>query len=298
MTQNQIYDDEAVRNVLSAAKIPKGIYITTELPKGIYIHVNLIHETGDRRTSRRGLDIALEQLQTAQVPIVLYSFESPHSLFSDRRFMEALSHQSVHFLRLPLGYKQIREYVGLPTFQNPALEIAASAQEQTDLLKTLRHDYRHNPQETVERARSELGIGGSDKEIEGLLQDYESEMPQGYSGHLPGIFCDVEGTLLHDGEINTDLVSQLIQYARQHPVTLWTGGDVKILSGEVSPQLEKICEACNRENGQKTNLHLRTPVLSKHLFRGSQPEIVFDDMTLNAFKAEYGINPQQYIQIQ
>lgn len=288
ITQNQVYDDnETVRNILS----------TAELPKGIYINVNFTDETSRYRPKRSGLDYALEQLQTAQLPIVLYSFETTYALFSDKRFMEALSNQNVHFVRLPAAIGQIREYVSLPTFQNPALEIAASAQGETDLLSILRHDYRRNPQKIIERARSELGIK-SDKEIEELLQNYDLKLPQTYTGQFPGFFCDVEGTLLRNGEINADLASGLIEYAKQYAVTLWTGGDVKKISGAVMPKLEKVCEAHNKGSNDKTNLHLRTPILSKHIFRGSKPEIVLDDLTLDEFRREYGIEPQQYRQIQ
>lgn len=288
----KVYDDSQV----------KGIFENAGLPDGVYVHINL-KEGNSGRVARLGLNTALRELEeNREEPVILYSFESPSELFLDKRFRRAMSNPDVHFLRLPFALAQIPGYLKLPAFRSQALEIAAEGEEKTDLLKTLRHDYSHGQEEAVkamQRARTELGLTGTDDEITAILQDASIglELLEKNIGALPGVFCDVEGTLQKNGEINQTIVERLLVYAASYPVTLWTGGDVKRISRETGPKFERFVENYTEQKGSMTNLHLKTPILSKYAFRHSKPEIVLDDLAEEEFVRRYGIEPQQYIKV-
>ncbi len=38
-------------------------------------------------------------------------------------------------------------------------------------------------------------------------------------------------------------------------------------------------------------------MLSKHIFAGSQPQIVIDDLTIDEFQKQFGMKPDAYIQV-
>lgn len=287
-----VYDDIQMKGILENAGLPDGVYININLKEG-----------NSGRLARRGLDIALRELKEGrEEPFILYSFESPSKLFLDKRFRRAMSNPDIHFLRFPVALAQIPDYLKLPAFRNPALEIAAEGEEKTDLLKTLRHEYGHGQEEAVkamQRARAELGLTGTDEELATILQGANTgfELPKTSIGTLPGVFCDIERTLWKNREISQSIVERLLDYALSYPVTLWTGGDVKKISEETGPEFERFVEGYAKQKGIMTNLHLRTPILSKYTFSHSNPEIVLDDLKEKEFVRMYRIEPQQYIMV-
>ena len=289
----KIYDNEPIKSALKRAG----------LPEGNYIHINLTETPTAKRSKREGLDIAsvvddtYRKFPTSEKPpIILYSFESPFTLFLDRKFMSIMSNEYAHFLRLPFILKEISYYLVLPTFRNEALEIAAKQEEKIDLLKEIRHDYGHDKEKGISRARNELRFSGSDKEIVSLLQNPDKNLPRCLEW-IPGVFCDIEGTLFKNKKINQEVLEQLFDYSKDYPVTLWTGGNVKQIVKGISTDLEIAIKEYANSKGIKTNLHLRTPMLSKHIFAGSQPQIVIDDLTIDEFQKQFGMKPDAYIQV-
>lgn len=106
-----------------------------------------------------------------------------------------------------------------------------------------------------------------------------------------GLVSKLEGTI--QDALNEGL-KRVIDYSRQYPITSWTGGDLKRIYNEVGGKLTEFVNQYNTEQGIVTNLHLRTPIVSKHSFRSAKPQRVIDDMPLEEFKKEFGIEPLDY----
>src|SRR3989344_5377243 len=244
----KIHDDSPIRNALEQESA------AIHLPDGTYVNVHH-KDYGNLRSANKGLDIALGELQNLRgFPLILYGFQSAHWLFLDKRFMKLMSHGNVHFLRLPFLLAEIPGYLSLPAFDNPALRFAAGVQDKVDLLKIIKHDYNHNPQRNIERARKELGLTGSNGEIVKFLEvGNPSDMPVENAGRLPGVFCDIEGTLWKDKGINLFVLEQLIEYSKEKPVTIWTGGDTRELSLSVGRYLELSAENYQQRTGRRTD---------------------------------------------
>jgi len=269
-----------------------------DIPDGNYVNVNLKQSESALRSKNQGLDVALDLMEDGvEKPLVLYSFLPAHFLFTDKRFRRLMSNEGVHFLRMPLSLEDFAGYLELPAYQNPALALAAERSLQNSLLGKLRHDFRHRPEECIAEARNKLGLTGSDERVTGFLTSRELVLlPKKQLGSIPGVFCDVDGTLLlHSGEINQAVVDKLIGYSQTHPITIWTGGSLNDVYVTLGEQLEKACRQYMEQTGEKTNLHLRTPLLPKELFSGSKPEIVIDDLSEHMFKNRYGMEPGTYI---
>lgn len=74
-----------------------------QMPDLIVIDVNLVRASTDKRSDRKGLDVAAEYAKTGQ-PVILTSFESEEDLKRDPRFATLLyNHPNVGFLRLPVA---------------------------------------------------------------------------------------------------------------------------------------------------------------------------------------------------
>ncbi|MBI4164020.1 MAG: hypothetical protein HY512_04100 [Candidatus Aenigmarchaeota archaeon] len=277
-----VHDDhEAVVKTLQSPSFPDGIYICVE--KGI--ESSCVY-------TRLGLGIGLEeQRRYPDTALILYGFQTLPELFEDQKFMRLMSSPRTHYFRLPFSPTTLTEYLSLPTFRNQALEIVGERGEKDCVVGTILHNFNGNPEAALERARKELGYRGSDDEVVDFLKNYRNQSVGTDNGPLSGVFCDVEGTLIKDGELRGEIVRQLIDYSREHPITLWTGGDRAELSRKVLPMLEEFCK------GQKTNLHMRTPIMSKYSFGGYSPDIVLDDMEQEEFVSMYGMVPKNYIRV-
>lgn len=288
----EIYDTQQIKSALERASIPDGIYINVNLS-----------DSGKSPNQRAGLDKAKEFIGQGERPVViLYSFESPFNLFQDKRFMDVMSLKRVHFLRCPFMLKEIGDIVSLPTHYNIGLFMASKETEKQDLLGVIRHNYHSNPQENIERARKELGIKGSDEDVAYVLQNYQARISslglRMGATIIPGTFCDIEGTLLVNDEINTDVLKMLIDYSQTSAINFWTGADVKEIAKRVGSKLEKACSAYEQESGTRTNLHLRTPILSKQMFAGVKPYRVIDDLSLSELQEQYRFQePLEYIKV-
>lgn len=97
---------------------------------------------------------------------------------------------------------------------------------------------------------------------------------------ISGVYCDVEGTLLCDGKLNSEVVQLLEKYAKQGKnITVWTDGNPK----EIQEQLEA--------------LGAYYKVESKRDFAGALAEIVIDDMEEFAFSALTKISAKKFIRV-
>lgn len=97
---------------------------------------------------------------------------------------------------------------------------------------------------------------------------------------IQGVFCDIEGTLIINGEINKEILEKLNLYEKEGKmITLWTDGDKN--------ELQKILD----ENSIKYLLQ------SKFDYAGAVAEIVIDDSDENTFNARTKIYAKEFIQV-
>lgn len=283
--------------IIDNNKNMKEFLESMNLKEGIYVDVNL-EENGSLAQERKGLDYALN-FNGEESPIILYSWESPRSLFEDKRFMKLMSKKDTRFARLPFSKNDLERVLSMPTFDNKALDIVSSRIEEDNTISQLKHKYKNDPSSLVGAARNELRLDGSDKEIIDYLNNYQSKRENESLGKIPGVFVDSEGTLLNeDGSLNENLAYQIIEYSNSHPVNIWTGGDVNDISKKLGSQFYEFCMEHDpfRTVAGDSPVYSRTPILSKYTFRNSEPGIVIDDMEEDDFREAYGINPQQYFQ--
>ncbi len=156
------------------------------------------------------------------------------------------------------------------------------------LVGTLLHDlYPYKSRETKDRAlvraEAELGVTGSEEEVVEKLKQIAQKLNAGTvsSEVTDGVFCDVEGTLWQDEQLNQEVVQVLRKYEQDgKTITIWTGGDV-----EKYQQL--LLEA-----------GLDWKIVSKYDFSGKRTELVIDDLDKAGFMRLYGIVPEKFIKIE
>lgn len=96
---------------------------------------------------------------------------------------------------------------------------------------------------------------------------------------MPGVFCDVDGTLLFNTTINEEVLGKLKDFSKTKKITLWTGGD--------------------KEDAKKRLVAkgIKYPLVGKYTFKGCTVEIVIDDMSRESFEEMYKIYSREYIQV-
>ena len=97
--------------------------------------------------------------------------------------------------------------------------------------------------------------------------------------YFEGVFCDIEGTLIIDRRLNTDLAEELQRYSREKTVNIWTGQN-----------LNKVTSLLKLNN-------IEFPLLSKDWYKGSEVELAIDDLEENVLKDDYGITAREYRKI-
>jgi len=256
---------------------------------GSYIDLNMINSQNDKRSDRLGLNYALEELNAnPNQTLVLYSFEQTQILYNDTKFMNIMAKSNSYFIRLPFSKKDLDTELGSLKFHNTALEIAGESEYKTSLRAILLHRIRSS--DVISEIKKEFGFDGTDSEIVEKLRAYDTHDVEA-KGLLPGVFVDIEGTLLKDDKINLPIVEMMIEYSKTRPVSIWTGGSRKDLTNKISSGLEN---AFNQFNSRVNN---RIPIINKQMFEGYEPELVIDDLPQEQFEQDYKMKPKQYVKI-
>jgi len=274
--------EESIGRYLKYVLMPEGTKDMT------FIDVNLCKNPGDRRTDRKGIDEAIRQMEQGR-KIVLFSFESPQSLYSPSYsreytgFMKIMAQPDSYFLRLPDLHDELFAELAEPKFYNQAMDLASTAITSKSTAGIILHGMNDdNQNEKLDYARKTLRLKGTDDEVMTALKDLRDKAKGiEYQGTITGLFVDVEGTLCKDGKIDMNVLDRMIDYSKKGPVTIWTGGDVDNLSATVGKLFTKACI----ERGSR--LYTRTPILSKYMFKGCEVESVIDDLVKSKFEKEY-----------
>lgn len=138
------------------------------------------------------------------------------------------------------------------------------------------------------RAEEEFGIVGTEDEVRKQLEDLREKIKSGrfveaeITGDdtvIPGVFCDVEGTLICEDQLIPGRIEMLANYVKTGPVTLWTGGSMGRLGSLLA------------------TLGVPYPVVSKYDYQGKTVEVAIDDLPEAEIEKEYGIRAKKFIRL-
>ncbi len=247
----------------------------------------------DDPTDFRGIDIALELPEDA--PLLFCSF-MPESYFIKNekfatKFFALMARKKTGFvdaINTPDGYyKKYLELVGSEKEADLlAIEMERSRKE-NELLGSLKHSigyltdenvlYQSKTLEAINKAR-QAGFSGDDREILERIMNFTHDRSEAkFAGkYFPGIFCDLEGTLLTGNEVNLQLLNELNRLSETKPITLWTSGDLK------DYQKKLISKG------------IFWKLVSKYDFSSAEVEIAFDDIPYPKFQREFGIRVRNF----
>jgi len=255
-----------------------------------------------KRTEFLGMDIALS-LDPKNAPIILSSF-MPEEYFAHGigysskdsvKFHSLMAKKRVGYLRLPFSAEELlskyKELVGDDKEEDIlAIEInriesfeskMGSIQHTAKAHIGVDSDYsRRTVSDAISKARA-IGVAGSDDEVASIISNFRHQPKSSiFAGKFfPGIFCDVEGTLVKHGVVDIEMLSVLKELSKTKPITLWTGGNVE--------DLNKILAL----NGIVWKL------ISKHDLTGAEVETSYDDEDFAVFFGKYGVKVRNFNKI-
>ncbi len=244
-----------------------------------------------------GVNTAIEILKSnAQEKILLAGFTPLEWVRKKKPEIDILlSKDTVRFVELPLGLDDIIQVwqTTKPCETNTDALGNFTASQIAMVLHGLKvADYTQPKDEREVQIVQEVAARGretfpflksytNDQDVIAFLIKANTGRPEVRKGEfLDGVFCDIEGTLLLDGNINQKILEMLRTYeAEGKTVTLWTDGDIAKLSEILL------------HNGITYPLHAKTE------FAGAQVAIAIDDMDEFTFNAHTKILPKKFVQV-
>jgi hypothetical protein len=258
-------------------------------------------EPGFARTDYKGLDIALS-LKPQEAPIILCSF-MPENYFLENestssKYQALMAKKRVGYLRLPFDTDQFLLKYNELLNDNKEEDLLAIEINNIEILQnemgTIRHSIGHltnadkdSDYSKVRIAKAlidgrKIGLSGSDEEVIDQIMNFNYQpISNSYmvGKFFPGVFCDVENTLLINGEVNSEILNILNIQSRKNIINLWTGGDLK--------EIKKIL----------LKNHITWKLVSKYSFAGAEIESAIDDEDYSTFQEKYGVKVRNYHQI-
>lgn len=263
-----------------------------------FINVNVHEGRDDGLTDKFGTREALRRISLGE-KVVLYGFESAQLLYSqDRsentRFMKVMAQPTSLYIQVLRMRDELTKELAEPKFYHLAMDLIGDAVLSENVAGVLLHGLVPETRSSrVSDARRNLGLKGTDEEvIEELKRLRNNGARLVYSGIIPGMFVDVEGTLMSKSErINDSVLERMIDYSRTGPVTIWTGGNLKDIQELIGPLFT---DACIKKGSR---LYTRTPIFNKNHFRGCTVELVLDNEEEETFFKGYEIKTQKYVKV-
>jgi hypothetical protein len=211
------------------------------------------------------------------------------------KFNAFMAKKGCGFLQLPFSSNQLfSKYNELLNSEKEedllAIEINRINSFETKMAQIQHRSYRSvgvnsdRDKEIVAKAifeSRELGLSGSDEEIINQIINFKHQPKNSiFAGKFfPGVFCDLEGTLLKDGIVDRVILEFLRNFSEKKPITLWTGGKVE--------ELKKIL----------ISNHIPWKLISKYDLTGAEVEIAYDDEDFSVFFEKYAIKVRNFNKI-
>ena len=249
-----------------------------------------------RRSDFLGLDFASTIVEVKN-PIILFSFIPEESFAnSDKdkadKFNAFMAKKGCGFLQFPFGsdllLSKYNELLNTEKEEDTlAIEINRINSFETEMAKIQHCSYRSvgvnsdRDKEIVAKAILDvraLGLSGSDEEIINQIINFKRQPKNSiFAGKFfPGVFCDLEGTLLNENVVDNIMLELLRNLSKEKPITLWTGGKVE--------ELKKIL----------IRNHIPWKLISKYDLAGAEVEIAYDDEDFSVFFEKYAIKVQNF----
>lgn len=242
---------------------------------------------GDRTHAiDENLDRILEMAKEGK-PIVMTSIEGEKRLANNLRWQGAMGYPNVAFCdALQLGAKVADSFMEAEEQKRPKDELAielAHFDIQQDEMGHLKHDLPHvlsgrmDKEGWMDKAKRIFGDIPFEELTVKVRETEGKYLPALFEGRdLPGLFADVEGTIIQGGQINTGLLDELKKRSGEKPVTVWTDGDIE--------QYQRVL----REEG------ILWKILPKQIFRGATVEEAYDDLSQEDFETRHNIKTELY----
>jgi hypothetical protein len=286
----QILAEEGIKNTLGAmfSGLSDKVFYVVQLEPAL---------PGYNRQDIHGLDNALEVAHTG-IPVVMLGWLTP-AMYIDKKadkWFAVNGYPNVVFLRLPATSEEVLaalekiesdERAG-DQFSDPLAIDLLGVAEQSSTIGILHHDIhsaQRDANRMIEWEKKAKKIFGDKDQTELISLVNEAVKTRHAPGKLagnkyPDVCIDVEGTILTaDGQIRYEAIALAQSRAGSGPITIWTGGNTY----ELSKQLRKA-----------GILH---KIVSKETMRGAAVRLVIDDQPEEAFKSQYGIDYEEYIQV-
>lgn len=262
------------------------------------VHMICIENTADGNFLQNayGVTIAMNMLRKdPSARILLYGVLPMEYLRKRKPEIDiVLKHENVRLIEIPFTLEALAT-----VFQKPK-EVLVEGYTVTDeakkYLSQIFHDIKYVPNwqspeaygntkflSIMEKVKDYFpGFAASDPavivEFLKSVSDSREEVMKGVK--LPGVYCDVEGTILVEGQLNKLVISKLQEYEQQgKTITLWSDGDIE----ELKLKLESI----------GITYHLK----SKFDHAGAIAEIVIDDQDEYTFGARTKISAERFIMV-
>ncbi len=238
-----------------------------------------------------GIEVAAERIREGE-KVVLWA-PVPASLIEKKRgaeFTRLVENKNFVYLEAPFTQDNFVNAANQLLAGTKVVNVAAAATADLSIreraIVTLRHGnvdhdrYPSDPDAFLAQAK-ELGFTGTVEEVRDQLRTWKRATDGSLSGQsFPGLFVDVQGTLLReDGTLNEEIVKLAELATAEGPVTVWTDGKLD----KIIPQLR--------------NLGVTYPVVSKFDFHGATVEKAIDDKPQDEFTYLYGITVGSFLQV-
>ena len=288
------HDDERFVSMIKKMLEGKDISVLKDA-----VIVNL--ESGGRmRNTEDHLSFAREKItEKDDQKILLYAMQSLSSFQKESpQIHTLLAKKNVRFTQFPFSAETL---VGLFTKESDIKvdEGELSKQRNEELVREIRmirhiignsrgsEDLSSYPPDRLEQflQRSKKAFPDltdkTDKEVFDFMYSIEFEVPEKMKDQIiEGVYCDVEGTLMVNGELNNNVLNKLKEYEAQgKQITIWTDGDLEELTQKLR------------------SLGVQYPIKSKFDFGGANAEIVIDNDDQNTFFAKTRIFPKEFIKV-
>ncbi len=283
MNMIEIIDSQEMQRTLGGAIKHLGDKYSVNFEDN-FTYINVSNPDSREKTFEKAYDVLSRDPERR---VMLYGFDGPLEMYLDSHFRRVMADfpERVRYASVLCVLSEMFRAFDIPKFENKALKLFADAEYKQSMAGVLLHDTRHRTEEVMKKVKEIYGIEGSIEEIEKTLMElrgYEEELNE----FLPGVFCDVYGTLMPDQEvpdrkINEHVLDMLKTYSKEKPVSIWTGSE-----------LEKTVYDL-RNNGFDEDI----PILSKPFFRGCTAEIVIDDEDEEIIEKAHGIKAGKFIKI-
>lgn len=254
----------------------------------------------EKKSDFAGLELALN-IDRGEKPMVICSFMSEQFFLQDSRlsgkFSALMAQKRVAFMRLPFSSTELyKEYLDLLEDEKKEDLLAIKLNEiatYDDIMATIRHRIAHLQKSNLEKdnkivneavleARSKLRLTGTDQEVIIQIVNFKSSKTSPFAGtFFPGVFCDIENTLLINGQVNEEMFLKLQELSETEPITLWTGAVLEI-------------DSIRKKLIQKG---ISWKVVPKTMFSGAEVEIAFDDEGYEEFYKKYNVKARSFNKI-